>query len=719
MEKRDKDLELRRSFKVLLLENPNYFGNLSDLKLTDVAAPVVKKVSDTRYEELTCVGYNPESRDLGALVKVKLMSGYSGGPCTDGSKEYVRFYLDYGDGTWVDEGAVNFDAHDLPFKEDLCYAVRLRLDPKKRSCCDREPVLPKVRAILSWNVEPPPNEPNWAPVWGNRLECDVQIEPRRDFFCNLIDIIGQDVVKKIDPSVLEKISTAVSAAEPVQSLQVAQVAELKKVYGKAVEDSRIGHKALYSLAIDPSDLKAFEQAKVLKSAGLNIASIVEFLKLPKFNTGFEELECVGLDRDASVLHGHVRIKRPSGYSGNLCQSGSREYVAFYLDFGSGWEFMGTTSVGVHDIPQIRKGGLCYLATLPVSLTEHQMKWCETGKAKIRGILSWNVPPTPNDPDYVAHWGDWEECCIEIRPLPKDTVPGKLVPIIESIGSMPVSLINASGYANGTNSVNLTANDSPFNGNILITGIIANQVNSSDPMVPQLRYRLMVKEPSSATAQPWTKTFEIFTTKISGGIPQPQTAVTQTPNMDGWVDYHPDFMIPDIISVDRNVLGIFRPSEEGLHEIYLQVDNPSSPFHISSATHRFQVDMKAPDVDVEITSGAGNCGNFIKGDIIEGTFSMADDHCLSLSLSVTPADELNGASVEIGAPGGPSSLSYPSSLSGTGTGGNQGWRLDTGLMNPCGYNIRIVGEDRTIVNSAVIGHISVDIEGFCLGAPEMP
>ena len=61
----------------------------------------------------------------------------------------------------------------------------------------------------------------------------------------------------------------------------------------------------------------------------------------------------------------------------------------YLDFGSGWEYMGTTSVQVHDIPQIRDGGLCYLATLPVSLTEHQMKWCETGKARIRGILSWN------------------------------------------------------------------------------------------------------------------------------------------------------------------------------------------------------------------------------------------------------------------------------------------------------------------------------------------
>ena len=151
--KKEKDLELRRSFKILLLENPNYFGNLADLKLPNIAAPVQKKVSDTTYEELTCLGYNPESRDLGAVVRVKLTSGYSGGPCTDGSKEYLRFYLDYGDGVWVDEGAVNFDAHDLPFDEELCYAVRIRLDPKKRSCCDRKPVLPKVRAVVAIAVQ--------------------------------------------------------------------------------------------------------------------------------------------------------------------------------------------------------------------------------------------------------------------------------------------------------------------------------------------------------------------------------------------------------------------------------------------------------------------------------------------------------------------------------------------------------------------------------------
>ncbi|NIN70186.1 MAG: hypothetical protein GTO63_37020, partial [Anaerolineae bacterium] len=75
--------------------------------------------------------------------------------------------------------------------------------------------------------------------------------------------------------------------------------------------------------------------------------------------------------------------------------------------------------------------LWYSAALPVSLTKHQQVWCETGKAKVRAILSWNVAPTPNDPDYVAHWGDWEECYVEIKPLPKGVKPGEVVPVIES------------------------------------------------------------------------------------------------------------------------------------------------------------------------------------------------------------------------------------------------------------------------------------------------
>ena len=704
-------LELRTNFRFLLLQNPNYFGNLSEAGIKSNKASL-KIFSDTDYEELSCISFNPKSNELSGIVKVKQTGGYGGGECTDGSKEYVRFYVDYNnDGTWVDEGAVNFDAHNLPFSETLCYAVTLKLDPDKRSCCKHKPVLPRVRGVLSWNNEPPPNQPNWLPVWGNRLEADIQIAPRTGFFCHIWDFLLEQKID-IDPIKLEPLVPLLKSEIQPAITSDAQLFALKESYGKDVEDTRLGFKSMYSLSKKSNDIGLISQVQMLKTIGLDITKISDFLIKPKFNTGYEEIKCVGLDRDLSALHGSVQVKKASGFSGGLCTNGSQEYVAFYLDFGSGWKHMGTSSVDVHDIPNMPANGLWYNVKLPVSLSKHQLEWCQTGKAKIRAILSWNVPPTPNDPDYKAHWGDWEECNVEIRPLPIGVKPGEPVPVIESLGSMPVSMINASGYANGINSTGLVADDSPFDGNILINGIIAFAPDSTTSGVSKARYRLWVKKPSAATFQEWLGKFNIGVTTISGGVVGPQVIIPQIPDPLGWVDYYPDYVIPDLVSVDRNLLGVFRPSEAGLHELYVEVFDPNTAITNVSNVVKFMVDRTSPNVDVEITSGTGNCGKFGKGETIVGSFSISDDHCHSMTLSVTPTDEANGEKPEIVGSGGLSSLSYASAnLPTVGTSGT--WELDTTNMDPCGYNIRIHGVDRTIVNSNTVGHRRSDIEGFCL------
>jgi len=714
MKEKEELVELRQNFKLMLLENPDYFGNLTEAGLAlEGLEPVIKMVSNTYYEELTCVSFHPETDELRAVVRVKQTSGYAGGPCTDGSKEYVRFYVDYDrDGDWEDEGVVNFDAHDLPFKEELCYAVRLRIDPEKRTCCDEKPVLPRVRAILSWNNEPPANQPGWLPVWGNRLEANIQIAPRKDLWC-LLKKKFVDLGISIDPAKLELLADVPYLEAKPTPLPQATLLTLKAQYGDEVEDARFGYKLVHATVKEPSQPALLDTLTTLKASGVEIAKVVEFLKVSQFDTSYEEVKCVGLNRDLSVLHAGVLIKRPCGYSGDLCHKGSLEYVAFYMDFGSGWEYMGTTSVRVHDISQIPKDGLWYNAALPVSLTKHQKSWCKTGKAKVRAILSWNVAPTPNDPDYVAHWGDWEECHVEIKPLPKGVQPGKVIPVIESLGGMPVSLINSSGYANGVSPAGLTGIDSPFDGRILINGIVANAPDSSVIGVARVRYRIMVKEPSGSTFQPSLRKFTIYKTEISAGMVSPQVPVTQTPNADGWMDYYPDFYAPDIVSIDQNLLGVYVPAEGGLHELYVEISNPNTGLSALSNTVKFVVDKTAPKVDIEITSGTGNCGVFTKGDAISGTFSIEATHCYSVSLSVTPAAEAHGAKPIIVASGGRSSLKYGSGLTCPKTTGT--WELDTSAMDPCGYNIRIHGEDRTIVSSRWFGRESWDIEGFCLMA----
>jgi len=84
------DFELERErFLPLLLSNPNYFGNLENSKLKAVQ----KIVANTSYEELKCIGFNPQLNRLEGVVWVQQPTGYSGGICSKGSTEYVNFYL--------------------------------------------------------------------------------------------------------------------------------------------------------------------------------------------------------------------------------------------------------------------------------------------------------------------------------------------------------------------------------------------------------------------------------------------------------------------------------------------------------------------------------------------------------------------------------------------------------------------------------------------------
>jgi hypothetical protein len=712
----DQNMELRRSFKYQLLQNPNYFGNLGELDIPDLPGPVLQKVGDTTYEELTCVGYNPDTDILTAIVRVKLTSGYSGGPCTHGSREFVRFYLDYGPGGWVDHGVASFNVHDLDFKEGLCYAVSIKVGPKMRTCCDKRPVLPLVRAILSWNQAPPPNQPNWNPIWGNRLERHIQIHPRSRFLC-LFDIIEAGTVK-IDPELAAKLKAVLEAQPPIPH-PTATLGELMHEGDQTDELHVLRHvfPAVSKYAAGNPDLAAFE---VLQAAKIDLSKFGDFIANPKFNTSYEELTCVGLDRDHNLLHGIVQIKRPTGYSGGLCTAGSKEYIAFYLDFGAGWEYQGTTSVTVHNVP-IPRSGLWYQAALPVNLDEHRRKWCETGRARIRGILSWAVPPAPNQPEFIPHWGDREDCWIEIRPWPHGVIPG--YPFLEAIGNMPVENIAASGYANGPSiGATFNADDSPFGGAILIAGLIAL------PSTNNLEYRVMVRSPTDGDFKAWTQTFDAAVTTIVAPVIT-HTTVPQIAAGD-WFDYIPQAGPPVFKSVAGNLLARFKATEEGLHRVYVEfreIGNPASTKF--TATHFFMVDDTVPHVDVEIISGDGNCSTFVAGgEPISGTYTMTDAHSGGLSLEITPHPESNPGNLIItsaappgsmlalpkAGPNASNSLGYALlTLDGSGATGN--WELITDGMAPCGYNIRIVGTDRTIVNSSGVHWWSQDIEGFCLVA----
>ncbi|MEN8192864.1 MAG: hypothetical protein ABFS12_08610 [Bacteroidota bacterium] len=153
-------------------------------KLKIAVEEIIKAKPNTKYEKLDCVGLNYNKDQLVATMKIKLPYGYSGNLCTDGSNEYVAFWAYVHDDIeqmclWRYLGTTSVNVHDIKKipTEGLEYAVYLPADLSifKENC--HNPKVIKIRAILSWNVKPDPHNPNYNPVWGNKVDSLIQIKP--------------------------------------------------------------------------------------------------------------------------------------------------------------------------------------------------------------------------------------------------------------------------------------------------------------------------------------------------------------------------------------------------------------------------------------------------------------------------------------------------------------------------------------------------------------
>jgi hypothetical protein len=137
---------------------------------------------NTSYEELECVGYDAQTDTFAGVIRVKKPNGYSGGPCTAGSTEYVTFWGDTDNNgsfdTCFGTAAVRvYDYTKMP-NEGLEYSVFIKADLQKyRQPCKQGPRIIPIRAILSWQSAAPANNPDYVPVWGNREETHVLVEP--------------------------------------------------------------------------------------------------------------------------------------------------------------------------------------------------------------------------------------------------------------------------------------------------------------------------------------------------------------------------------------------------------------------------------------------------------------------------------------------------------------------------------------------------------------
>jgi hypothetical protein len=724
----------RTQFKQLIMSQPNYFGTLSDA--TDAA--VVSMQCNKKYEEIKCIGFYPERDLLYAIIDIKLPYGYKGNLCSPGSFEYVRFYIDWNDdGDFVDAdedvGIADVNVHNIPNGNRVCrdkdkplsYAVGVKIDPKKYHC--KIANLVKVRAILSWDVPPPPGDPDYPPVWGNVMEKWIQIEPT--------DLVLAEVADAAKLKELGFDPELVNLNAPISMAKALSTDELKAIYDdQDVPAYRYNFKH-YAMLVKQVEQNPY----LMEQFSSEVAANVEVLTAQNASTKYEQLRCVGLEYDSDTLVATMTVKLPSGYSGGLCYDGSYEYVAFWIRYWDQieqmcvWKYLGTASVNVHDIPEIPPEGLQYAVKLPVDLSDFK-DVCNNPKVyKLRAILSWRDPPPTYDPNHDPKWGNKLDRLIQIRST-KTPMPGQQIPFIDFVGGMAVCKISGNsetsipsaigdGYANGANAV-----ESPFGGVISICGHISNPPNG--PIDPnKLRYKVQYRKLTELAWHDIQNKFKIYIDEFDG-ITWSQYDKMQVA-IGGYYEYEEDLEAPIqkfIAGSDYgggSVLADWHtpvPEGDGLYEVRVllyKLGAPGAfdvpPNHVSSNVIKVMVDNKVPDAEVSLDTGP--CQTFNPSDIISGTFEAKDEHFWKYRLILLPyGPDVNGNFEHHPLPGFDYVYgqipAYPALPTASGvTSGT--FELDTDNMPPCGYVVYLRVWDRTIRNNHLIGNQNHDSVGFCL------
>lgn len=703
----------RAQFRAFIVGNPNYFGNLLDSPL----APVVALAGNTTYEQLKCVGFHPQVNRLDAVVFTKQPFGYGGDVCSAGTPEYVRFYLSFDHGaTWVDQGVTSFTAFDVPAGatggKRLEYAVSVPCSPPRKWCTVPNTILAK--AILSWNQVPPPDTPDYVPVWGNVHDTHIQVDPV--WFIKWLDLFALAEVK-LTPALAESIDLDQTVAvSPKKTLGVLELQELYK--GKGVEPHRFALAEVKKLIKTPE--AAVESATPLQLAsalpGFKLADLIDKLLATDGSTVYEELDCVGLRPTgmSAELVGVLRIKRSSGYSGGPCTNGSREYVTFWADFNNNGTFetcLGTASVQVFDL-DVPPEGLEYAVHLPVDLNPYRRPCGEGPRVvPIRAILSWNDIPECGNPNWVPAWGNREETLILI---PSGDVLAGYNPFLYDISSAAVcSIDQTTGRAAGVR---------PFGGDLCVTGEIPGAMSLGTP--DTLEYKVWATQ--GPTVVPLTAPFSVTVEEGTGPALAISYTINQVASLDGYFTYR-EHGTPAlgswrrVSSLNRLLARWNTKGLTGMWTVHIQARAAGTvaPIYaagitvcVADGTTRSSVnvalDQEKPVAGVSITgysdaSGfhpALPCGDFNKGVTIHGTFDITDN------VGVGPY----GLALE---PSGTVIVAVDPASTATHVFGT--WTVATAALPPCGYVVHLTAWDVAIVDCGTRWRDDATV-GFCLRTP---
>jgi hypothetical protein len=420
---------------------------------------------------------------------------------------------------------------------------------------------------------------------------------------------------------------------------------------------------------------------------LDWAAAIAALEKTSGNTSYEELDCLGIDENREWLVATFSIKRSAGYSGNLCQHGSVEHVAFWVDWENtcDWTYLDTIQVRVHDIADIPAGGLHYTAIRPVDLSKHRRACKQPKIARIRAVLSWQSAPSTTDPDAVPYWGNRIDTHVLIKPAGVDddrriTALGGIG--VDDITFLTTGLTKANAkfamYGSFADPYVSTRN-CPFGGQIVIQG-------KGTPFVGTY-YRLWARNGPA-------ELFQKLTSKIW---------IINDFGVGSWLAPDPDGFFPYLSYLDNfdQVLGYWFAGGDELGEVYLEwTDALKNPIG-TTVVHHLQLRHTTPAA--ALTLDAGTCHFYAPGDPVTGRFVARSPYFGHFVLWTLPSSL-----------GPPNPATATPTTSQTAPAPGDPWTLTTTGLQPCGYVVRVDVYDRTIVGSHPGNHNhNADDKGLCL------
>jgi hypothetical protein len=133
----------------------------------------VSNLGSVFYEEMPCVGYDPQRRQFAAPVKIKQPFGFGGAPLP-GSREHVLHCVADAAGILrpVARDSVHLaDSNQAPTWQ---FAVIANANTNLQTIYPMDGTTRRARSILSWQLTPV--DCNYTPIWGNAVNYRIRLD---------------------------------------------------------------------------------------------------------------------------------------------------------------------------------------------------------------------------------------------------------------------------------------------------------------------------------------------------------------------------------------------------------------------------------------------------------------------------------------------------------------------------------------------------------------